>query len=135
MLRLLSTETVPVRTEPDIAMVRRTVRERATELGFGLFDLTKLVTAASELGRNALTHGGGGTMVVEVLADDLRRGLRLIFEDHGPGIPDLELAMTDGYTTLGGMGLGLSGSKRLVQEFEIVSQVGEGTRVTVTRWM
>jgi serine/threonine-protein kinase RsbT len=134
MTRLLGSESIPVRAEPDLPLVRRLVRQRATELGFGELDLTKLVTAASELGRNTLIHGGGGTMRVEALVENERRALRLTFEDQGPGIANLDLAMTDGFTTKGGMGLGLGGSKRLVSEFEVVSHVGEGTRVTVTRW-
>ena len=134
MTRLLESESVPVREESDLLLVRRLVRERATELGFSLLDLTRIVTAASELGRNTLIHGGGGTMLLETLVENERRGVRLTFEDHGPGIADLEQAMTDGFTTKRGMGLGLGGSKRLVNDFELVSRVGEGTRVTVTRW-
>jgi serine/threonine-protein kinase RsbT len=134
MTRLLGSESIPVRAEPDLPLVRQLVRERATELGFGALDLTQLVTAASELGRNTVIHGGGGTMRLETLMNNEHRALRLIFEDHGPGIADLALAMTDGYTTRGGMGLGLGGARRLVNEFEVVSRVGEGTRVTVTRW-
>ena len=130
----LRNETLPVRKEADILLVRQFVRERTAELGFGVRDQTKLVTAASELSRNTLIHGGGGTMLLETLVKNDRRGLRLTFEDQGPGIADLEQAMTDGFTTRGGLGLGLGGSKRLVNEFEIVSRVGEGTRVTVTRW-
>lgn len=134
MLRYLKSETLPARAEADILLVRQRVREHAVELGFNLLDQTKLVTAASELGRNTLTHGGGGSMLLETFVEEDRRGLRLTFEDKGPGIADLEQAMTDGFTTRGGMGLGLGGSKRLVNEFEVVSSVGEGTRVTVTRW-
>ena len=134
MTTLLRSETIPVRTEADFLLVRQLVRERATELGFSILDLTKIVTAASELGRNTLIHGGGGTMLLETVADDERRGVRLTFEDKGPGIADLAQAMTDGFTTKRGMGRGLGGAKRLVHEFEIVSLVGEGMRVTVTRW-
>ena len=130
----LRSETLPVREASDILLVRQLVREYATELGFSVLDQTKLVTAASELGRNTLIHGGGGTMLLETLAKDDRRGLRLTFEDKGPGIADIDRAMASGFTTKGGLGLGLSGSKRLVDEFEIVSRVGEGTRVTATRW-
>ena len=130
----LRNETLPVRKEADLLLVRQFVRERTAELGFGVRDQTKLVTAASELSRNTLIHGGGGTMLLETLVKNDRRGLRLTFEDQGPGIADLEQAMTDGFTTKGGLGLGLGGSKRLVNEFEVVSRVGEGTRVTVTRW-
>jgi serine/threonine-protein kinase RsbT len=134
MMTPLRSETLPVRKEADILLVRQFVRERATELGFGVLDRTKLMTAASELGRNTIIHGGGGTMLLETFVMNDRRGLRLTFEDKGPGIADLEQAMTDGFTTQGGMGLGLGGSKRLVNEFEVVSRVGEGTRVTATRW-
>lgn len=127
-------EVMEVRSPNDIVLARQSVRSWAQELGFGLVDQTKMITAASELARNTLNYGGGGTMRLEALGEAARRGLRLTFEDFGPGIPDLELALTDGYTTGSGMGLGLSGSKRLVNEFEIVSRVGEGTRVTITRW-
>ena len=130
----LASETLPVREDADILLVRQLVREYAAELAFNVLDQTKLVTAASELGRNTLIHGGGGTMLRETLVKNDRRGLRLTFEDKGPGIADLEQAMTDGFTTRGGLGLGLGGSKRLVNEFELVSRVDEGTRVTVTRW-
>jgi serine/threonine-protein kinase RsbT len=130
----LRSETLPVREASDILLVRQLVREYATELGFSVLDQTKLVTAASELGRNTLIHGGGGTMLLETFVESDRRGLRLTFEDKGPGIRDIEQAMSDGFTTKGGLGLGLGGSKRLVNEFEVVSRVGEGTRVTVTRW-
>jgi len=134
MMTPLRSETLPVREASDILLVRQLVRECATELGFSALDKTKLLTAASELGRNTLIHGGGGTMLLETFAKNDRRGLRLTFEDKGPGIADLGQAMTDGFTTRGGMGLGLGGSKRLVDEFEVVSRVGEGTRVTATRW-
>ena len=127
-------ETLPVREASDILLVRQVVRECATALGFSVLDRTKLLTAASELARNTLIHGGGGTMRLETFVENDRRGLRLTFEDKGPGIADLEQAMTNGFTTKGGMGLGLGGSKRLVDEFEVVSRVGEGTRVTATRW-
>lgn len=115
-------------------MVRQQVRRWAVELGFGLVDQTKIVTAASELARNALIHGGGGTVRLEALNDGARKGLRLAFEDHGPGIRDIEMAMKDGYSTGSGLGLGLSGAKRLCNEFHVQSAVGEGTRVTITRW-
>jgi serine/threonine-protein kinase RsbT len=130
----LRSEILPVREASDILLVRQFVRECATELGFSVLDQTKLVTAASELGRNTLIHGGGGMMRLETLVSNDRRGLRLTFEDKGPGIADVERAMTNGFTTNGGLGLGLGGSKRLVDEFEIVSRVGDGTRVTATRW-
>ena len=110
------------------------MRQRAVELGFNLVDQTKIVTAASELARNTLQYGGGGTVRLESLQEGARRGLRLVFEDRGPGIPNLELAMRDGYTTGSGLGLGLSGAKRLSNEFAIESRVGEGTRVTIVRW-
>jgi serine/threonine-protein kinase RsbT len=127
-------DSLPVRSSGDVVAVRQAVRNWAQELGFGLVDQTKIVTAASELARNTVDYGGGGTLVLEALTDGIRRGLRLTFEDQGPGIPDVELALTDGYTTGGGLGMGLSGSRRLVNEFEIETRVGEGTRVRVTRW-
>src|SRR5262245_14028860 len=127
-------ETLPVRSETDVVLVRQVVRKWAAELTFSLVDQTKIVTAASELARNTLIHGGGGTVRLEALAEGVRKGLRLTFEDQGPGIPDVELALRDGYTTGGGLGLGLSGSKRLVSQFDIDSRVGEGTRVTVIKW-
>ncbi len=130
----LRSETIPVRTESDILLVRQLVRGCAVQLGFGVLDQTKLVTAASELGRNMLIHGEGGKMLLETFVKNDRRGLRLTFEDQGPGIADLDQAMTDGFTTKRGLGLGLGGSRRLVNEFEVVSRVGEGTRVTVTHW-
>jgi len=126
-------ENLPVKSEPDVVAVRRRVREVSTELGFSLVDQTKLVTAASELARNTIIYGGGGSMFVEAL-NGPRRGLRLTFEDKGPGIPDLDLALRDGFTTGSGLGLGLGGAKRLVNEFEISSRPGEGTKVTITRW-
>ena len=113
---------------------RQKVREWATELKFSLVDQTKLVTATSELARNTLNYGRGGEMTLEALENLSRTGLKLIFEDHGPGIPDVQAALKDGFTTGSGMGLGLGGSKRLVNEFEISSEVGKGTRVAVTRW-
>ena len=134
MMTPLRSETLRLREPFDVFRVRQLVREYAADLGFGVLDQTRLMTAASELGRNTLIHGGGGTMVLETFLKNDRRGLRLTFEDTGPGIPDVEAAMTEGFTTKDGMGLGLSGSKRLVDEFEVVSRVGEGTRVTVTRW-
>ena len=127
-------ELLQIQGSSDVVQVRQVVRTRATELGFSLVDQTKIVTAASELARNTLDHGRGGTVRVESLNDGARRGLRLTFEDKGPGIADLKLALTDGYTTGSGLGLGLSGSKRLVNEFDIWSKPGEGTRVTVTKW-
>lgn len=114
--------------------VRQLVRRRAAALGFSLVNQTKLVTAASELARNTVQYGGGGTMRIDVVGDLVRRGLRLTFEDHGPGIPDVARALTDGYTTGHGLGLGLSGSKRLVNEFDVTTTVGQGTRVTAVSW-
>ena len=124
----------PVREESDLVLVRQLVKARAVDLGFNIFGQTKLVTAASELSRNMLIHGGGGTMLLESFVNNDRRGLRLTLEDNGPGIADLEQAMTDGFSTRGGLGLGLGGSKRLVDQFEVVSRVGVGTRITATRW-
>ena len=114
--------------------MRQVVREQAIALGFSLVDQTKLVTAASELGRNILNYGGGGEMQLARLAEGNRVGLKLVFVDQGPGIPDIEMAMKDGFTTGGGMGLGLGGAKRLSSEFNIESRVGAGTKVTITRW-
>jgi serine/threonine-protein kinase RsbT len=131
---VVSAETHPLRSDADIVIARQRVRAQAQALRFSLVDQTKLVTAASELARNALVHGGGGTMRIEVLDRSPRCGLRIVFEDQGPGIADVELALRDGYTTGGGLGLGLGGSKRLVNEFEVDSRPGEGTRVTVVRW-
>lgn len=127
-------ETVPILSDQDVVRVRHAVRACALTLGFGTVDQTKLVTAASELARNTLVYGGGGTVLLEVVHNGPRAGLRLTFEDHGPGIADVALALTDGYTTGNGMGLGLSGSRRLVNEFDISSKVGEGTKVTIARW-
>ena len=125
---------MPIRSDGDVVLIRQKVRAWAVELGFGLIDQTKIVTAASELGRNALVHGGGGTVQLELLNEGTRKGLRLTFEDRGPGIPDIELAMREGYSTGTGLGLGLGGAKRLCGEFDLHSKVGEGTRVTITRW-
>ena len=133
-MAVAKTDTVPLRAEDDVVRARQAVRSWAVELAFGLVDQTKLVTAASELARNTVVYGGGGSMRLEALNDGLRRGLRLTFEDQGPGIPDLERALRDGYTTGNGLGLGLGGARRLVNDFDIVSAPGQGTRVTVTRW-
>ena len=124
----------PVRSEHDIVLARQQVRKLTQELQFSLVDQTKMVTAASELARNALVYGRGGTMHWSVLDSDGRQGLRLQFADEGPGIPNLDLAMTDGWTSGKGLGMGLTGTKRLVNEFEIDTAVGAGTRVTITRW-
>lgn len=127
-------ESHPIRSAEDVVGVRRAVREGSIAAGFSLVDQTKIVTAASELARNALEYGGGGTLTLEVLNDGARRGLRLVFEDQGPGIADVELALRDGFTTGGGLGLGLGGARRLVNEFSIESAPGKGTRVAVVRW-
>lgn len=125
---------MPLAAEQDIVLCRQAVRKLTQQLGFSLVDQTKMVTAASELSRNTVVHGRGGEMRWELLAKGVRKGLRLVFEDEGPGIPDMELALTDGWTSGTGMGMGLSGSKRLVNEFEIHSKVGEGTCVQIVRW-
>ncbi|MEG9436309.1 anti-sigma regulatory factor [Edaphobacter sp. HDX4] len=130
----LKTETFPIATSDDVVRVRQVTRIWSTELKFSLVDQTKFVTATSELARNTLEHGGGGTMTAEIIENGTRRGLRLTFRDEGPGISDINLALRDGYTTGGGMGLGLSGSKRLVNEFDIKSEPGRGTVVTIVRW-
>jgi serine/threonine-protein kinase RsbT len=127
-------ETLPLKNSNDVVLARQKVRQWAIELRFTLVDQTKLVTAASELARNTLDHGKGGEMTIEQLGVGGRMGLKLIFEDQGPGIPDLQMALKDGFTTGNGMGLGLGGSKRLVNEFFIDSVPGKGTRVTVIRW-
>ncbi len=127
-------EIIPIVSTSDVISVRQVVRARAIELGFSIVDQTKIVTAASELARNTLDYGGGGTLHIETLQQDIRKGLKLTFEDQGPGIADIERAMQDGYTTGRGLGLGLSGSRRLVNEFDIQSHIGEGTRVTIIRW-
>ena len=126
--------TAPLLSEEDIVRSRQVVRQITQQLKFSLVDQTKMITAASELARNTLVHGGGGRMHWEVLEEGVRRGLRLEFEDEGPGIADMKLALTDGYTSGGGMGLGLPGSKRLVHEFNIDSAAGAGARVRITRW-
>ncbi len=127
-------ETIRLRTTEDILHVRQQVRTWAAEEGFSLVDQTKLITAASELARNTVIHGGGGEMRIEVLNDFPRIAIKLTFDDRGPGIPDIDLAMKDGYTSGGGLGLGLGGAKRLSNEFDIQSRPGEGTRVTIARW-
>jgi len=127
-------EALAVSSHEDIVRVRQAARRRAIEIGFSLVDQTKLVTAASELARNMMDFAGGGSVLLERIEDGAKQGFRLTFEDHGPGIPDIELALKDGYTTGAGLGLGLSGSRRLVNEFHIDSQVGKGTRVSLIRW-
>jgi serine/threonine-protein kinase RsbT len=133
-MAIVLSEDRPIRSSDDVVVVRQLVRSRAIEHGFGLVDQTKLVTAASELARNTLEHGGGGRVRLELVNDGGRRGVRLTFEDDGPGIADIAMAMKDGFTTGSGLGRGLGGAKRLSNEFEIVSQRGKGTRVTITRW-
>jgi serine/threonine-protein kinase RsbT len=127
-------ETVPIASSSDVVLARQKVRQWALEMKFTLVDQTKLVTAASELARNALEHGKGGQMVIEQVENSVKNGLKLVFEDRGPGIADIDAALRDGYTTGGGMGLGLGGSKRLVNDFHIESEPGKGTRITVVRW-
>jgi serine/threonine-protein kinase RsbT len=133
-MAVLKRETQQIRSEEDIVRVRQIVREWTVSSAFRLVDQTKVVTAASEIARNVFEYGGGGTLLLESLLENPRRGLRLVFEDKGPGIPDIELALKDGFTTGRGLGLGLGGAKRLVHEFKIESSVGVGTRVTLTQW-
>jgi serine/threonine-protein kinase RsbT len=133
-IRVVSAESMESRASDDIVLVRQAVRKKSIALGFGLVDQTKVVTASSELARNTLDYGGGGTVLLELVENGTRSGLKLTFEDQGPGIPDIDQALTDGYTTGNGMGLGLSGAKRLSNEFEIWSKPGEGTRVSILRW-
>ena len=133
-MSVLKREQLPLKSSNDVVLARQKVRQWAVDLHFSLVDQTKLVTAASELARNALDHGKGGHMVIESLTNGAKAGLRLTFEDQGPGIPDIELALKDGFTSASGMGLGLGGSKRLVNEFSIESEVGKGTKITVARW-
>jgi serine/threonine-protein kinase RsbT len=127
-------DTLVIQHSDDVVRVRQAVRVQAIEAGLGLVDQTKLVTAASELARNTLDYGLGGTARIETFTHTARRGVRLTFEDNGPGIPDLDRALTDGYTTGGGLGLGLSGARRLSNEFDIHTVVGEGTRIMIARW-
>ncbi len=127
-------ETLPLTSSTDIVLARQKARQWAIELGFRLIDQTKIVTATSELARNTLDYGGGGTMRVESVMQNVRTGIRLVFEDTGPGIPDINLALTDGYTSGNGMGLGLSGSRRLMDEMTIESTVNEGTHIEIVRW-
>jgi serine/threonine-protein kinase RsbT len=134
MLQVLKSESMEIRSSEDIVWIRQEVRKSAVALGFGIVDQTKIVTASSELARNTVDYGGGGTVRIETVQNDRRSGLRLTFEDQGPGIADIEQALRDGYTSGSGMGLGLGGSKRLSHEFEIFSKLGEGTRVSIVRW-
>ncbi len=133
-MNVASADELPLAEPEDVVRVRQKVRARMVETGFSLVDQTKMVTAASELARNALDHGGGGTVLVETVTEAERVGVRLRVTDHGRGIADLELALSDGYSTTGGLGLGLGGARRLVNEFEIDSKTGEGTTVVATRW-
>src|SRR6185295_748717 len=128
------TRTVAVHTTEDVVKARQLVRQAMAAMKFSLVDQTKFVTAASEIARNTVIYGGGGSLRMETLTDGARKGLRLVFEDKGPGIADVGLALTDGYTTGGGLGMGLPGAKRLCSEFDLESEPGEGTRVTLVRW-
>ena len=135
MAQTIRTETVAIRSDEDVSKVRQLTRLLAVELGFSIVEQTKIVTAASELARNIIVHGGGeGTAVLETLSNITVKGLRIKFEDSGPGIADINQALQDGYTSAGGLGLGLGGARRLVNDFSITSEVGKGTRVTITRW-
>lgn len=130
----MARSTVPIQSSEDVVKVRQEVRRLAIEAGLGLVDQTKVVTAASELARNTLDYGKGGTALMDILQHDLRRGIRIVFEDNGPGIADVEMALKDGFTSGKGMGLGLGGARRLCNEFVIVSSPGKGTTVTIARW-
>ncbi|MGC1303336.1 MAG: ATP-binding protein [Caulobacteraceae bacterium] len=127
-------DTLAIQSSDDVVRVRQDVRRRAAEVGFGIVDQTKIVTASSELARNTLDYGGGGRVHLQMVENGVRKGLRLIFEDEGPGIADVERALTDGYSSGSGMGLGLSGARRLSNEFSLETEVGKGTRVTIARW-
>jgi serine/threonine-protein kinase RsbT len=129
-----ASDVLSLRSSDDVVRARQAVRAKAVEAGFGIVDQTKLVTAASEIARNTVDYGGGGTLLIEILREGARRGVQLTFSDNGPGIPDIKAAMTDGFTTGGGLGLGLSGAKRLSNEFSIESMPGKGTTVTLARW-
>lgn len=133
-MALPKSETLPIASSNDVVLVRQKVRAWCIELTFSIVDQTKMVTAASELARNTLDYGGGGEVRLELIQESTRRGLRLTFEDHGPGIADIDLALRDGYTTGKGLGMGLGGSKRLVNDFRITSEVGKGTTVVIARW-
>jgi serine/threonine-protein kinase RsbT len=133
-MQIESTEEMPLRASDDVVRVRQAVRARAVAAGFSLVDQTKIVTAASEIGRNTVDYGGGGTLRLETLRDGQRRGVRLTFVDQGPGIADLSMALKDGYSTGTGLGLGLSGARRLCNEFDVKSAPGQGTTVTLARW-
>ena len=133
-MEVLRSETLPIRSSEDMVTVRTSVRKLATELRFGIVDQTKIVTAASEIARNTIDYGRGGELRMEILDKGPKKGLRLAFSDHGPGIRDIQQAMTDGFTSGTGMGLGLGGTRRLMDEFEIASKLNEGTTVTITKW-
>ena len=133
-MKVVNSESMQLRSSEDIVLVRQAVRRKALSVGFGLVDQTKVVTASSELARNTIDYGGGGTVNLEVVQNDRRSGLRLVFEDQGPGIADIELALTDGYSSGNGLGMGLGGAKRLSHEFEISSKPGVGTQVCILRW-
>jgi serine/threonine-protein kinase RsbT len=133
-MTVLTTSRLEIRSGDDVVRVRQEVRARAVEAGLSLVDQTKIITAASELARNTIDYGGGGTLIIERVDELGRKGIRLTFEDEGPGIADVERALVDGYTTGGGLGLGLGGAKRLSNEFIITSNPGAGTRVVVARW-
>lgn len=133
-MTVLLSEQHAVQTSEDVVRIRQAVRQRAIDFGFNLVDQTKIVTAASELARNTVQYGGGGRLTIEGIENLGRRGLRLTFADEGPGISDIEQAMRDGFTTSSGLGLGLSGARRLSNDFQIESTPGKGTRVTITRW-
>ena len=127
-------DTMPIRSSEDVVRVRQAVRTGSVSLGFSLVDQTKIITAASEIARNTLDYGGGGELRLDLVRAGIRRGLRLVFSDDGPGIADLAQALKDGYTSGGGLGLGLGGAKRLCNEFDLRSAPGEGTTVTLIRW-
>lgn len=134
-MEILKSIKLPIRTQSDIVIIRKEVRTWTIAIGFGIIDQTKVITAASELARNTLDYGGGGDLTMETVTNDAgRHGVRLSFEDQGPGIPNLELALTDGYTSGGGLGMGMSGSRRLMSEFEVQTEVGKGTCVITTKW-
>ena len=134
-MQVLRTDKFPIRIQSDIVIVRQKVRAATLEIGLGLIDQTKVVTAASELARITLDYGRGGDLELSIVQNDsMKKGVRLVFEDQGPGIPNVDLALTDGFTSGGGLGMGLSGSKRLMNEFSIETEIGKGTRVTVVKW-
>lgn len=134
MLIVKSTSVVEVKTESDVVHSRQLVRKISIELKFSIVDQTKIVTAVSEIARNTVIYGKGGHMTINIIEDGFYKGIQLVFEDKGPGIPDIDLALRDGYTSGSGMGLGLSGSKRLVNQFTIESVVGKGTKITLVKW-